>query len=97
LSSKMLSKIHGGVVLTSATLTTQSKMVENDYSYYANSMGLNKIIGKPVTMEYPQNSPYDYSDHTILYCPRWIFKRYYGAYLYFNWCNRWQNFGIIYL
>lgn len=70
LSSKMLSKIHGGVVLTSATLTTQSKMVESDYSYYANSMGLNKIIGKPVTMEYPQNSPYDYSDHTIVYCPR---------------------------
>lgn len=66
ISSRLLSQIHAGVVLTSATLSSG----KDDYHYYSNSIGLDKISHKPVVKEYPQISPYNYDENTILYCPK---------------------------
>lgn len=66
LSANLLTRTHAGVILTSATLSTS----EDDYRYYSSSVGLDKIVGKQVLKEFPQTSPYDYDNHTILYCPQ---------------------------
>lgn len=66
LTAQLLSKLDTGVVLTSATLTTGN----DNYQYYANSIGLDNIVGKSVLKEFPIESPYDYDNNTLLYCPR---------------------------
>ena len=66
LSANLLSKTRAGVILTSATLS----IGEDDYQYYSSSVGLDKVVGKPVLKDFSQASPYDYDDHTILYCPQ---------------------------
>lgn len=65
LTAQLLSKLDTGVVLTSATLTTGN----DNYQYYANSVGLDNIVGKSVLKEFPIESPYDYENNTLLYCP----------------------------
>lgn len=65
LTAQLLSKVDTGVVLTSATLTTGN----DNYQYYANSIGLDNIVGKSVLKEFPITSPYDYENNTLLYCP----------------------------
>ncbi len=68
LSAGLLAKTHAGIVLTSATLLVGN----DDYHYYSSQVGLDKIIGKKVLKEFPQESPYNYSENTILYCPKEI-------------------------
>lgn len=65
ISAALFSKINPGVILTSATLTTGG----NNYDYYSKSIGLDKIVGKSVLKEFPEKSPYDYDENSILYCP----------------------------
>lgn len=66
LSASLLSKNRAGIVLTSATLSAG----DEDYSYYSSSIGLDKVVGKSVLKDFPQMSPYDYDNNTILYCPQ---------------------------
>lgn len=66
LAANLLTKNRAGVILTSATLSVG----EDDYSYYSSSIGLDKVVGKPVLKDFSQPSPYDYDDNTILYCPQ---------------------------
>lgn len=66
LSSSLLAKNRAGIILTSATLT-----VGNDnYNYYSQSIGIDKIVGKTVLKEFPEDSPYDYNKQALLYCPK---------------------------
>lgn len=66
LSSKLLSGIHAGVILTSATLSSG----KDNYHYYSSSIGLDQIVGKTVLKDFSQPSPYNYEENTILYCPQ---------------------------
>ena len=50
-------------VFTSATMTTGT----DDYTYFAQSLGLDKINGVPVVKEYPAKSPFDYQNNALLY------------------------------
>ena len=59
-----LSRIAGSVVLTSATLSAG-----DDYQYYADSIGLNQVMGRKVFREFPIASPYDYANQVLLYTP----------------------------
>ena len=63
ITSRLLSNPNYGKILTSATLTTQ----DDDYSYYAKSIGLDNIIGINVLKEFSINSPYNYQDNTLIY------------------------------
>ncbi len=65
ISAALFSKINPGVILTSATLTTGG----NNYDYYSKSIGLDRIVGKSVLKEFPEKSPYNYDENSILYCP----------------------------
>lgn len=66
LSASLLSKNRAGIILTSATLSAG----DDDYHYYSSSIGLDKVVGKSVLKDFPQPSPYDYDNNTILYCPQ---------------------------
>lgn len=66
LSAGLLAKTHAGIVLTSATLLVGN----DDYHYYSSQLGLDKVVGKKVLKEFAQESPYNYSENTILYCPQ---------------------------
>lgn len=66
LSARLLAGIHAGVILTSATLSSE----RDNYQYYSNSIGLDQIVGKPVLKDFSQPSPYNYEENTILYCPK---------------------------
>ncbi len=64
LLANSLSRIDGSVVLTSATLSAG-----DDYQYYADSIGLNQVMGRKVFKEFPITSPYDYANQVLLYTP----------------------------
>lgn len=66
LAAGLFSKNNPGVILTSATLTVG----DGNYDYYAKSIGLDKVVGKSVLKEFPEASPYNYDENTILYCPK---------------------------
>lgn len=66
LTASMFSKVDSGIALTSATLTTG----DSHYDYFSDSIGLDKVVGKSVLKEFPLESPYDYENNTLLYCPR---------------------------
>ncbi len=65
-SAQLLTKIHAGVILTSATLSVG----EDNYQYYSSMIGLDKVVGKTVLKDFSLDSSYDYENHTILYCPQ---------------------------
>ena len=62
-SSRLLSNNNYGKVFTSATMTT----LKDDYNYFVNNLGLNRINGIPIIKEYPGKSPFDYDNNAILY------------------------------
>lgn len=66
LSANLLSKSHAGVILTSATIS----IGDDNYQYFSSSLGLDKVIGKSVLKDFPQPSPYNYDENSILYCPK---------------------------
>lgn len=63
LSAKLFKDPSYGKVFTSATMTTS----ENNYSYFMRNLGLDNIVGIPITKEFSQASPYDYDKNAILY------------------------------
>ena len=65
LSSRLFARPKAGIILTSATLSVG----DDDYNYYSSAIGLDKIVGKSVLKEFPEKSPYDYDNNSILYCP----------------------------
>lgn len=50
-------------IFTSATLSVG----ENDYSYFLNNIGADKVNGESLAVEYSYESPYDYDNNAILY------------------------------
>lgn len=61
--SRILSDKNYAKILTSATLTT----TYDDYSYYMDQLGLDKLRGISVTAELPLLSPYNYEDNCLVY------------------------------
>ena len=59
-----LTRLNSSIILTSATLSAG-----DDYQYYADSIGLNQIMGRNVIREFPISSPYDYAKQVLLYAP----------------------------
>lgn len=53
-----------GKVFTSATLTASG-----DYEYFAKGLGIDNTMGSRIVCEYPQESPYNYDENALLYCP----------------------------
>jgi len=66
LTASMFSKVDSGIALTSATLTTGN----SQYDYFSDSIGLDKVVGKSILKEFSLESPYDYENNALLYCPR---------------------------
>lgn len=68
IASRLLSDSNYGKILTSATLTTG----KDDYSYFANGIGLDKIVGINTLKEFPQASPYDYKNNSLIYLDKTV-------------------------
>lgn len=63
-AARLLSHANCGMVFTSATLTTG----QDNYGHFMRALGMDKILGKSITKEKPQPSPYDYKPKALLYC-----------------------------
>lgn len=61
-SARLFSDLSYGKVFTSATLTTNE-----DYSYFAEGIGLDMVKGSSILKEFPQKSPYDYKNNALIY------------------------------
>lgn len=62
-AAKLLGNPEYGKVFTSATITTK----QDNYKYFAEGLGIDKILGISNTPEDPQSSPYDYDKNALLY------------------------------
>ena len=63
LAKNLLGDNSYGKVFTSATMTTG----DDDYTYFATNLGLDRINGVKIVKEYPQKSPFDYDNNALLY------------------------------
>ena len=62
-AARLLGNSEYGKVFTSATLTTK----QDNYKYFAEGLGIDKILGISTTPEDPQLSPYNYDENALLY------------------------------